>query len=410
MVMAVYAADRRSLRNFKGAATGQRRITVRVWVRDPDRWTDPETASKLHVLLKWLSEDEWSFHFDERKGGPRPSETEHFLFELPPALPVSVSLFSGGLDSIAGLAVRVQEEPSRSYVLVSGYTHNRLAFQQRFQVQCIKSVLRQGAAPEEIPELRHLAVPFGIRNPNGCQEEKSQRTRGLVFLALGVAAAVQAGTDTLWVHENGIGALNLPLSEAQLGVDNYRGVHPRSLMLAEDLFAAALRQQVRIKNPFLFQTKAEMCTGLRSGRLADIIKETVSCDGFPQRIRNQPPQCGYCTSCVLRRQSLHASGLEQYDPAVGYRYDVFRGQADLNQRYLFGLELMRGQIHKISQCLSCNTPWCTLAASFPELGRVQAELSAREGLRAEVVKDRFVRLYETYVGEWRSFVPAKLAA
>ncbi len=91
------------------------------------------------------------------------------------------------------------------------------------------------------PEICHVAVPFGLCKPEGSREEKSQRTRALVYLTLGVATALQAGTDTLWVYENGVGALNLPLDATQLGVDNYRGVHPRSLMMVEDLFCNGVR-------------------------------------------------------------------------------------------------------------------------------------------------------------------------
>ena len=97
-------------------------------------------------------------------------------------------------------------------------------------------------------------------------EEKGQRSRAFVFSALGVAAAVQAEADTLHVYENGVGALNLPLNETQLGVDNYRGVHPRSLMLLESLLALVLDNPVCIENPYLFRTKAEMCRALSCSR------------------------------------------------------------------------------------------------------------------------------------------------
>ena len=132
--------------------------------------------------------------------------------------------------------------------------------------------------------MRHVAVPFGIRKPRGYREEPSQRTRALVFLVLGIATALQAGTDTLWVYENGIGALNLPLNETQLGIDNYRGVHPRFLMLAQDFLSLALDQPMHIRNPFQFSTKAQMCKSLVGSGIAEAVSHTVSCDGFPQRI------------------------------------------------------------------------------------------------------------------------------
>ena len=399
VVMAVYAADRRSRRDFKGIASGQRRISVRIGVRNPGLWATAEVGQKLHELLYWLSEDEWSFDFVKRRAIPSAAESELFLFRLPPTTPVTVSLFSGGLDSLAGLASHALERSRGSNVLVSGYTHGRLAHQQRSQVDIIRSAWGRGEVLEHIPEVHHVAVPFGIHKPIGHQEEKSQRTRSLVFLTLGVATALQAGTEMLWVYENGVGALNLPMNETQLGADNSRGVHPRSLLLAEDFLRVALQRTVHISNPFLFSTKTQMCRALINSGFAYAVSYTISCDGFPQRIHNQPSQCGHCTSCILRRQSLRASGLEQYDH--GFRYDVLSPQTIQSKDYLYDLEAMRGQVHKIGCCLASEDPWRSLCTSFPKLARTHAELVAREGLtNHSEISGRFVDLYRAYVWEW----------
>ena len=259
--LSIYAADRSSPRDFKRGNTGQRRINVRVGLRNPDRWTTPEMAASLQEFLYWLSEDEWSFRIDKRQTGRDPEESEASLFSTPPELPVSVSLFSGGLDSLAGLACQTTRDPSGSRILVSGCTHSRLRSRQRSQVQRVRSALNE-RVPTAGARVWHVAVDFGMHRPEGRREEKGQRTRALVFLALGVTAALQAGADTLWVHENGVGALNLPLNETQLGVDNYRGVHPRSLIMFEALVEAVLDRPIRVRNPFLFHTKAAMCRAL----------------------------------------------------------------------------------------------------------------------------------------------------
>ena len=249
-----------------------------------------------------------------------------------------------------------------------------------------------------------MAVPFGIRKPLGHQEEpEPAHARAGIPYVLGVATTLQAGTDTLWVYENGVGALNLPLNETQLGIDNYRGVHPRSLMLAQDFLSLALDQPVHLRNPFLFSTKAQMCKSLVGSGIADAVSHTVSCDGFPQRIRNQPSQCGRCTSCILRRQSLQASGLEQFDR--GYRYDVLRPQTKLTGSNLYDLEAMRGQVHKIGRCLVSKDPWRSLCASFPELARTHAELVASQDLGSHSeISRRLVELYRAYVWEWGWFI------
>ncbi len=402
LVMAIYAADRQSRRDFKEANTGQRSIHVRVGVRDLQFWTESGIAQRLKEFLYWLSEDVWSFNFDRRQAAPTIAESERFLFRFSPDPPVTVSLFSGGLDSLAGLAAHARENPSKSYFLVSGYTQNRLASLQSSQVQHIRSAWRGGLLGT-IPTIGLVAVPFGIHPLKKHQEEKGQRTRALVFLTFGAVAALQADSDTLWVYENGIGALNLPLNETQLGVDNYRGVHPRSLMMAEKLFELVLEQPVRIRNPFLFHTKAEMCKALKPAGLASAVQLTVSCDSFPLRLHGKPSQCGYCTSCVLRRQSLLAAGYEGYAPGDTYLYDVLTSKANTESKRFFGLEVMREQVYKLARCLDSDDPWHSLTVSFPELLRTHSELVVRDNLDADDTRARFVNLFQTYVQEWKSF-------
>ena len=400
VVMAVYTADRRSRRDLTEGRTGRRAIEIRVGLRDPAHWTERGLLQGLQELLYWVSEDEWSFRFEERKGGPSAPEAEHFLFALPPEPPVTVSLFSGGLDSLAGLACHLQEVHDGSRVLVSGSTHSRLKHRQQAQVASIQTALEEHT-PGAGARVSHVAVPFGIRASRGQREEKGQRTRALVFLALGAVAAVQARADTLWVYENGIGALNLPLNESQLGVDNYRGVHPRSLRMSEGLVEQALDQPVHIRNPFLFRTKAEMCRGLPAAGLVDTVRDTVSCDSFPLRVKDTP-QCGSCTSCVLRRQALSSSGLTCYDSSEVYRDDLSDPSTQSQDR-LFGLEVMRGQVYRLDQCLSAENPWLAFTTEYPELGRTQAEVAEHEGLEPGWVRDQLVRLYQSYVCEWRLF-------
>ena len=404
LALAIYAADRSSPRDFKQTNTGQRRIHVRVGLRNPDLWSAGVMANRLHEFLYWLSGDEWSFHLDEREVARPPAESSAFLLEVPLEPPVSVSLFSGGLDSLAGIACRTMEGLRGSRVLVSGYTHNRLASQQRSQVGRIRSALDE-RSPGAGARVWHVAGRFGMRRPQGCREEKGQRTRALVFLALGAIAAVQAGADTLWVYENGVGALNLPINETQLGVDNYRGVHPRSLRMFETLAAPVLGRELSVRNPFLFHTKAEMCRSLLPAGFAGAVRDTISCDSFPMRIPDEGPQCGHCTSCVLRRHALHAAGFGRYDPAAAYRHDVRAGRNALGKDQVYGVEAMRGQVQRLERALASADPWQSLVASFPELGRTSAEIGLHQGLDAAQVSAKFVRLFQSYVCEWRRFMP-----
>ena len=316
--------------------------------------------------------------------------------------PVKVSLFSGGLDSLAGLAHHALGSPGGTRVLVSGCTHNRLASQQAGQVKLVRSMWSRRASVWS-NDVRHVAIPFGVDSEGAVQEEKGQRTRALLFLAMGVSTALQAQTDTLYVFENGIGALNLPLNGTQLGIDNYRGVHPRTLGMAERFFKSILGKAVRIENPFMFTTKAEMCRVLPEAGLTDVVRQTVSCDGYPQRVQGKA-QCGCCTSCVLRRQALMCGGLAGSDPGCDYRHDIFNGLSRMAPDESHGFMVMNEQINRIAGCLASGWPWQKLTAAYPELARTVAELADRPGAAVqEGVAADFVELFRTHVQEWDGF-------
>lgn len=407
VAVAVYAADRKSRRNFRGPNTGRRSIELELSLRDPERWNESTASEGLRDYLAWLSGDDWTFEFHWRASEPSAAETQAFLFSPTLEAPASVSLFSGGLDSVAGLAGEVCREPESSHVLVSGYTHTRLLGQQRRQVQGIRSALveRTTGAGSRV---WHMAVGFGINRPHMRTEEKGQRTRAFVYEALGIAAATLAGTNTLRVYENGVGALNPPLNETQLGVDNYRGVHPRSLKLLEDLLPAVIDRPVRIENPYLFHTKAEMCEALQGAGFLDAVGETVSCDRFPLRIRDRPSQCGFCTSCILRRQALHASGLGDLDPGTAYLRDAFDGYDDLSLPQRHGIQTTRDHVFKLSRILDQADPWIALCLAYPQLADISLEVSEHRSIEHELVKQQILRLYGAYVSEWQSL--ASLAA
>lgn len=404
VVGSIYAADRQSLRRYQGVATGQRKFNLRVPVRQLGVWSSPELTRQIQEFLWWISGDVWELEFVSSRDTQEGQDRQGFLFDLPPNPPVSVSLFSGGLDSLAGFARHMLDSPGGTHILVSGRIHDRLAAQQKRQVRRIR-VACGSSLPVAEQNVWHVSVPYGIQAGNSSNEEKGQRTRALVFLAIGVITAMQAGADTLWVYENGIGALNLPLNATQLGTDNYRGVHPRSLCMAQDLFESTLGRPCRIRNPYLFTTKAEMCRALLPAGLADVVSETVSCDGYPQRVRKQS-QCGRCTSCILRRQALHSSGLSHHDHGQSYRCDIFQSPCNFDLDQSHGFMVMSEQIRQIAGCLASENPWAELAAAFPELVRTVKAIGAEPDQTNEQAETSLLGLFWSHIQEWGAFSEA----
>lgn len=401
IALAAYLSDRLSPRRdakvARHAFQWARRMCLKIPLRHPDVWRSPHVDEALRRALDFFTDDEWEFEFVARRGGGRPVESRQFLFTLPVESPARVALFSGGLDSFAGAARAVADLQDHSLVFVSGTTNSRQRSAQREQLRALRRLSSR--------ELCHVAVPFGLDRrglPRGKGEETSQRTRGFLFLTLGAVTALTAGAAELYVHENGVGAINLPYDATQVGTSNSRGVHPLSLLRMGELAEALTGGPFAFRNPYLFQTKGQMCRHPAVRRLADYIPSTFSCDGYPVQARRRP-QCGSCTSCLLRRVSLQAAGLSPYDPSDHYVCDLLDPGARASEKQLQPLRAMEWQFRKLSQKLRGQAPWQSMVTEFPELQSVASELGALSGVGERQVRHSVLQLYRRYAAEWEGF-------
>lgn len=400
VALAVYLADRLAPRRPASADRyhlhWNRRLHLILPVRDVRRWCDPVLQSRLRNVLALLTEDAWEFDFVPRSGERRIAEMQEYLFPSRPVPPLSVALFSGGLDSLAGLCHRLVARPDDSFVLFAGGTNRRIIGVQRSLTEELHERLGRDIVP--------VVVPFGLRRRGKRQydgDERTQRTRGFVFQCMGAATALLAGSSELEVYEHGIGALNLPYTAAQLGAQSTRTTDPRVLAAMADFVSLAIDRPFSFRLPFLALTKAELCANLRDVGLVDLIRHTFSCDGFPQRVAGRP-QCGLCTSCLLRRQALHAAGLEGHDARESYVHDVLAGDGCLPSAKLYPLRAMLDQMATLRRALDEQDSWASLSWAYPQLLDVASCLAAPDPARANVER-QLVELYRRYCDEWRRF-------
>ncbi|HWP43727.1 MAG TPA: hypothetical protein VNO14_10860, partial [Blastocatellia bacterium] len=291
----------------------------------------------------------------------------------------------------------VADLSDHSLVFVSGATNSRQRSAQNEQVRALRRLSRQ--------EMCHVTIPFGVSRrgrSRGQGEEMSQRTRGFLFLTLGAVTALTAGASELYIHENGVGAINLPYNATQLGTSNSRGVHPLSLLRMGELAEALTGRPFLFHNPFLYETKGHMCRHPAVRRLAVYIRTTFSCDGFPVQARGKP-QCGSCTSCLLRRVSLEAAGLSAYDPSSQYVFDLSNPAVKASEKQLQHLNAMEWQFRKISQRLRSPDPWHSMVTEFTDLQTIASELGPRTAGGEEEVRRLLLQLYTGYAAEWDKF-------
>jgi hypothetical protein len=395
VALAVYVADRRSRRRLPAADRYHlhwtRQFHIRLPLRDPERWHDGTLAARLSDVLEFFTEDQWHFDFVPRSGDRRPSETQGFLFRTLPRAPVTAALFSGGLDSLAGLCRELVDRPRDSFVLFSGSTNQRTGSIQRHLARKVYSWLDREIIP--------VIVPFGLhqRGRRYDGDERTQRSRGFVFLALGAATAIMAGTDNLAVYENGVGAINLPYTDAQLGTHNTRTAHPLALAAMGDLISRATGRQFVFRSPFLFATKGQLCSSLGELGLGDLVSQTITCNGFPQRVAGRS-QCGLCTSCLLRRQALYVAGLGAFDMPGAYRWDIFEPRMRVSDAKLYPFQAMLDQVFRMRQALDAQEPWQALSRNYPQLVEVAASVAAT-GQALAYVEKQLVELYRRYCDE-----------
>jgi hypothetical protein len=399
VAVAVAAADRSAprprARFGRGPSPWRRRLDVTVPVREPDRWRSAEVASRLEDALSFLTEDEWTIRFRGCRGERRPSERQGHLFPAPSG-PVRVALHSGGLDSFAGAAIDMAEHPESDFLVVSGVASNRIGSVQRSLARALALQSRRTVC--------HVAFRYGFSYaPGEAAPEKTQRTRGFLFTAIGAAAALAAGASRLDVYENGIGAINLPYDGTQLGTAGTRAMHPVALLKMARFVAALVGRDFAIENRFATWTKAEMCAHPALSALEGRLADTFSCDSFPIRRRGMP-QCGTCTSCILRRQSLGVAGRGAFDPVAGYVRDVLAPDFDDQPvRHRVAWNAMNRQADVLRARLAQADPWLALTQEFPDLRRIEAELVSAKLAQASALRRQVVSLLSRYVAEWSAF-------
>jgi hypothetical protein len=398
VAVTAYVADRAIRRQppegERGRLLWQRDLELYIPVTEPARWSQAEVGDLLSDALAFLTEDRWKFHFLPRESGKNKRRLQRVLF--PPASPVRASLFSGGLDSLAGLVIDLEREREGTIFAVTCATSSRLL---RKQKEIVK-VLRRESPSRLVPIIFPVNLVQARQAYN--YNESTQRARGFLFCVLGAVAALMGGANELSIYENGVGAINLPLSEAQLGAQSSRATNPVALRKIERFLSVLLGQEFSIRLPFLFATKGQMCEQLSRSSFRGLALQTISCDSFPMRVSGAE-QCGFCTSCLLRRQALWTAGFREDLQEGQYKYDLFAGENLLGISRLGPWWDMLSQVERFDCALSSPTPWTNLTIGFPELMEVVDLLyNTTNDVAGSMVKQRLIRLYQDYCREWHS--------
>lgn len=305
----VYLVDEMADRSIS-ADYWSRKLNCLIPVLNPAKWHDSEQI--IRETLKVLSGDSWDFQWLQLKKSPALRSHRQAL----PKNCNTVCLFSGGIDSLLGALQLL--DAGRNVLLVGHQADGQTASAQSALADMLKKLY---------PGMVHLVqcrVSRTLRhNPNFALPSKieiSHRTRSFLFLTLGVAIAAKYGFKEMYMPENGLMALNIPLQKSRIGSLSTRTAHPVFVMKFIQAVLGVSGYSVLIKNPFLTMSKTDMLSNLPSA-IHPLIKRSISC-ARPARYNNlKVRHCGYCVPCVHRRIALMEANL---DSAKDYAFDIFK--------------------------------------------------------------------------------------
>lgn len=331
----------------------RRHFLLAVPVLEPETWRHPGIRSALADALGYGTDDYWEFYFE--KGS---STGQSHLFKVDASTvgePDSVLLFSGGTDS---LCAAVEEATSgRRPLLISHSPSPRDKGRQRTLKDRLAGELGGWHFPQRLVEISKIET---------AERERTQRTRGFLYSAIGATVARGFGIDDVVVADNGWVSVGLPISGQAIGAKMSRTTHPRFQFLFNRLLDLVL-PGIRVRNPLLFRTRGECLQVLRDHELGSFLKDTQSC-AAASRLANDASHCGVCSQCIDRRIGVAAAGLQAHD--VKYNTDAFLGHLEgdalmLAEAYV---RLMRGLLKSTPDELVRNHVEVVDCATFEDTG------------------------------------------
>ncbi|HEV7565553.1 MAG TPA: hypothetical protein VGO31_06305 [Microbacteriaceae bacterium] len=346
LAVLTYLVDRTTERPRRG---WQRELELVVPVVDPERWAP--VVDRVNATLGFLTGDAWDVSFIARRAAARRKVNT----TIEPC--DRVSLFSGGADSLGGLLVSVKDGVLPHLVSHSNWTI--VAGSQNH----VLDALRRLDVPEATRDLVDIGrqkrqIGSGLEFPH----EPTSRSRSLIFVASGVAAASVRGAE-LWIPENGFASLNLPLAKERRGALSTRTTHP---LLLDDLggIIKDVGMDVRITNPFELMTKGEVFSGVASeygtSEAASVLSASHSCARSGANYHGFKPstQCGVCFGCLVRRAAFAASGLTDTTTYIekSLRSDPDRRDKWLNRADVVAIEYRAKRPYVMADVLAASLP------------------------------------------------------
>ena len=303
----------------KGNENGTRTIRACFEVSDVAFWQQPSIIDQVAEILAFLTGDVWLPSFDQATTWQQSEGVQAKLDINWPVPPTRVALYSGGLDSAAGLSSRLLAGTTDYLLLTIGH-------QSSIRRSCMDQIKLLRHHLDAASRLAHASLVVSLDGGKAerlSYQEKSQRVRGFLFCAAAAVVASALEISEIDIFENGVGAINLPLMEGMLmdGLST-RGAHPGFLDKMTHLVSSVFDTSVVYVLPFLTHTKSEVIRSLSSyPDLLTWAQSSRSCVHTSLRSKGFK-HCGICPACIERRQAFIAAGVME-SSLYPYKIDLF---------------------------------------------------------------------------------------
>ncbi|MDP4266305.1 MAG: Qat anti-phage system QueC-like protein QatC [Bacteroidota bacterium] len=290
----VYYADRKISRKEEDDAW-TRQIKMYIPVIETELWN--ENKELLEKMISFLSGDIWKFEFRKRELNQKEEKAFKGMDrQKKKHQPKAICMLSGGLDSFIGAIDILNQE--KDVWFVGHYSGGKGVI--KYQKNVIENLIVEYNLYSD-QFFNFFASPLrGI--------EDTTRTRSFMFFAHAIILGSGMDKDmTLYIPENGLISLNIPLTNTRMGSSSTRTTHPYYMKLFQQLLIN-IGLKIKLYNPYQFKTKGQMIKECKDPDfLYKNISKTMSCS-HPDIGRysgeKDPNHCGNCLPCVIRRAAI----------------------------------------------------------------------------------------------------------
>jgi len=151
-------------------------------------------------------------------------------------------------------------------------------------------------------------------------------------------------------------------------------------MLLQELMSLIAVRKVKIDNPFVWKTKAEVVRELKQEPEAKLIARTLSCSRT-RDMTHYKPHCGRCAQCLHRRIGVLGAEASDLDPGETYDVDLLVDPRQIGEDRAMAVDIVRSalEFRRLSDAefatrFACELAWVT--TGFPRQAPNEAVHSA----------------------------------